>query len=272
MVFVVDQTLMIVSSAHGVPSSSIVPPHRSTTSSPSWTTATDAPDVLARVEVGDEHVPHSRERARRTCPGSRPSPTPCRRGAADPTVAPVRRPASPAGGSMCSVAQRRLPALGGVAAPHEPGGHACQHGVIGKLAPHDGARGDHGVPPEPCARQDDRPGADPRPAADLDGVLGRPLLGRSARPGPRTRGSGRSRSSSGPGDHVVADDHGPVGDEVVAPPDRAPVRRSAAPGSWPRAAAAVRMPCRPRGTRAGRRASRRRWRCAPRRAGRRTGT
>src|SRR5215207_2344095 len=44
IVFVVENTLMIVSSSHGtVPAASWVPPHRSTTSSPSIVTATDAP-------------------------------------------------------------------------------------------------------------------------------------------------------------------------------------------------------------------------------------
>ena len=61
IVLVVDQTLMIVSSAHGVPSSSIVPPQMSTTVSPSWTTHTDAPTSLPRVEVGGEHVRHRGE-------------------------------------------------------------------------------------------------------------------------------------------------------------------------------------------------------------------
>ena len=45
-VFVVDQTLMIVSSSHGSDSPAsrfAVPPHRSTTISPSIVTATDAP-------------------------------------------------------------------------------------------------------------------------------------------------------------------------------------------------------------------------------------
>ena len=53
MVFVVDHTLMIVSSAHGVPSSSIVPPQMSTTVWPSCTMHTEAPTSAPRSRLAE---------------------------------------------------------------------------------------------------------------------------------------------------------------------------------------------------------------------------
>ena len=61
MVLVVDHTLMIVSSAHGVPRSSIVPPQMSTTVSPSWITQADSAHVGPSIEVGGQHVGHRGE-------------------------------------------------------------------------------------------------------------------------------------------------------------------------------------------------------------------
>ena len=78
------------------------------------------------------------------------------------------------------------------------------------------------VAAEPRAGQHDRPGAEPRPVADHDRVVGGPLLP------DRHVGVGVHVVLVGdvavrPGDDVVADGHRAMGDDVAGPPDRAAI-------------------------------------------------
>ena len=62
MVLVVDQTFVIVSRSQGsVPAASAEPAQTSTTSSPSWTTATEAPTSRPWSKLAANGVPHSGE-------------------------------------------------------------------------------------------------------------------------------------------------------------------------------------------------------------------
>ena len=223
MVLVVDQTLMIVSSAHG---RAVVVDRAAPDVDDGLAVVDDAhrgADVGAPVEVGGEHVGHGGEalvegpldvgHRRRNLP---------------------RFADQPSGGSMCTSRSAGCQPVAGRVAADDRGGRAHEHGVVGELAPHHRRRAHDGVATEPGAGQDDGAGAEPRAVADHHRVVGGPLLAdRHVRVGVHVVLVGdvavRTRHD------VVADDHRAVGDDVAGPADRAARRRCAARG-WSRPA------------------------------------